>query len=66
VTEHTGYARVDEVMRVYGVTTAAKVYRIAHRAGWRRYTLDGKVRYRRDQVHAYFHRDREDASAVAS
>ena len=45
-----GYATVDEVMHVYGVTRAY-VYKMAHEHGWGRYRHpDGKIRYRREDA----------------
>lgn len=45
-----GYATVDEVMQVYGVSRSF-VYKKASQEKWGRYRRpDGTVRYRRDQV----------------
>ena len=44
-----GYAGLDELTRVYGLTPT-NVYVLAHRHGWRRYVLAGRVRYHRADV----------------
>ncbi len=45
-----GYATVDEVMAIYGVSRQY-VYKMAHEAEWGRYRHpDGRVRYRREDA----------------
>lgn len=46
---HPGYMTVRDVARIYGTTTAY-VYKLANQKRWRRYTLDGRVRYHVDDV----------------
>lgn len=55
MTWHPGYASVAEVVRIYGLSAQA-VYRHANRSGWRRFIIDGKVRYHRDDVFATLER----------
>jgi hypothetical protein len=46
---HPGYVGAADVVRIHGVTLAY-VYKMANRDHWRRYTLDGHVRYHRGDV----------------
>lgn len=46
---HLGFGTVEDVMRIYRVSRRY-VYKIAWRDRWRRYTLDGKVRYHHGDV----------------
>lgn len=51
MSEHYGYATVDEIMHVYGVSRSY-IYRLACQRKWGRYRHpDGGIRYRRDHVH---------------
>lgn len=46
---HPGYATVHEIARIYG-RTPAQIYRLGYKHNWRKYTLDGRVRYHRGDV----------------
>jgi hypothetical protein len=50
---HPGYATVKDVARIYRVSTGY-VYRLASAHHWRRYTIDGHVRYHRGDVDTTF------------
>ena len=54
--EHPGYATVADIARIYRVSVGY-IYRLAHDHHWRRYTLDGLVRYHRDDVDDTLGRD---------
>lgn len=47
--EHPGYMTVRDVARIYK-KSPANVYRLASIHGWRRYRLDGRIRYHADDV----------------
>jgi hypothetical protein len=51
--EHPGYATARDVARIYEVSVGY-VYRLASAKHWRRYVLDGHVRYHRDDVDKTF------------
>ncbi len=46
---HPGYMDAADVVRIHRVTIAY-VYKLANRDRWRRYTMDGRVRYHRADV----------------
>lgn len=48
-TPHPGYVEAADVARIHRVSLGY-VYKLANRDHWRRYTLDGHVRYHRDDV----------------
>ena len=60
MTAHPGYITAADVVACYDVTIGY-VYKLASVKGWRRYTLDGKVRYHLDDVDATLG---EDASGL--
>jgi hypothetical protein len=47
--EHPGYMTVKDVARIYK-TSVSNVYRLASLHQWRRYRLDGRIRYHADDV----------------
>lgn len=56
--EHPGYMTAKDVARVYGVSVGY-VYKLACLKRWRRYVLDGKTRYHRDDVDEVLGKDPE-------
>lgn len=46
---HPGYVTVADLQSIYGLTRN-RVYYLAMTHGWRRYTIDGQVRYHWDDV----------------
>lgn len=60
--EHPGYATARDVAFLHR-TTIGYVYKLANRDHWRRYTIDGRVRYHRTDVDTTFNGAEDDGAS---